>query len=270
LTFGLARSAGTVAEASCRIFCFPYAGGSAAAYQGWQQELRGVADVVAVELPGRGSRFRDPLFTDLGALAAHVCDELQSQWRAPALLFGYSNGAFVAYALALELRRRNLPLPAAMILAAKPAPHIRRAVKLHDLPERAFLDRLAQLGGMSEEELSNEDLLDLFVPILRADFALSEEYHVAPEPPLDCDLVTLSGTHDAEALPNEVSDWARYFSGDIRSHVLAGGHFFLRSSRSEVLRIVRETARRVQVNRSVAALSSGHSAAAEPRSQEAR
>lgn len=230
-------------EARCRLFCFPYAGGSAAIFRDWQLELDGRATLVPVELPGRGTRFRDPLFTDVKALAAHLCDELQAQFAMPTVFFGHSNGAVVAYALSLEMRRRNLPLPKTLVLAAKPAPHVRRTAKMHALPHSALVARLAELGGMNEDELTNADLLDLFIPILRADFALSEEYEAGPEPPLDCALVTLCGDADAEALPEEVADWSRYFNGEVQNHIVCGDHFFLRSNRFAVLNILEQAVR---------------------------
>lgn len=41
-----------------RIYCLPYAGGSASIFAGWRQALPANLEVCAIELPGRGPVFR--------------------------------------------------------------------------------------------------------------------------------------------------------------------------------------------------------------------
>jgi surfactin synthase thioesterase subunit len=49
--------------ARLRLFCFPYAGGGAAAYFGWGETLPRTVEVCAVQPPGRDARgFRHVMF----------------------------------------------------------------------------------------------------------------------------------------------------------------------------------------------------------------
>jgi surfactin synthase thioesterase subunit len=47
-------------KASFRLFCFPYAGGTALVYRPWAQQLPANVEVVAIQLPGRFTRTREP------------------------------------------------------------------------------------------------------------------------------------------------------------------------------------------------------------------
>jgi medium-chain acyl-[acyl-carrier-protein] hydrolase len=208
-------------------------------FNGWAATFKDIADVLAIEPPGRGARFGEKLVDNLEGLARQLCDEIASELFEPTMFLGYSNGALIAYAVALELRRRGLSLPAGLILAANSAPHVTKPTKLHSLPHEALLAKLLEMGGMSEEEIASKEFVDLFVPILRADFALGETHNINGQEPLDCSLVTLSGSRDSEALPHEVSQWARYVCGNTSSYVLDGGHFFIRTHRAQVFSLVR-------------------------------
>jgi hypothetical protein len=59
-----------------------------------------------------------------------------------------------------------------------------------------FADELRRLNGTPPEVLADAELLELVMPILRADFALVETYAYRAEPPLMCPITALGGTSD--------------------------------------------------------------------------
>ena len=52
-----------------RLFCLPYAGGTAALYRGWQKLLGDDVEVCPIQPPGREGRLTEPGFKDVDALA---------------------------------------------------------------------------------------------------------------------------------------------------------------------------------------------------------
>ena len=48
-----------------RLFCFHYGGGSASAYREWAKDLIDYVDLIAIQLPGRESRFSEPLLDNI-------------------------------------------------------------------------------------------------------------------------------------------------------------------------------------------------------------
>ena len=52
-------------RAKLTIFCFPYAGGTAAIYRDWPAMMPDLIDVCPVQLPGRGGRIAEPAYCSL-------------------------------------------------------------------------------------------------------------------------------------------------------------------------------------------------------------
>ena len=224
---------------ACRIFCFPYAGGSASIYRGWHAGLPSSTELLAVELPGRGVHFSAQPISSLTRLTARLADVIAPLTDTPFVFFGHSNGALMSYALAIELRRRGLPLPQRIVLSAKRPPHLDSAEPLHDLPTPQFIDRLRSLNGTPPEILADVGLLDLFMPALRADFALSETYRHTPCAPLACRAVLFGSESDDDVSLDELREWDRYFLDEPSLHVVEGGHFYVHDSRDTLVRLLR-------------------------------
>src|ERR1700754_4806453 len=89
--------------ASLRLFCFPYAGGSAAIYHAWQRHLPENVEVCAVELPGRGGRLKEKPFDRMAPLIDGLTDALLPFLDLPFAFFGHSMGSLLCFELARML-----------------------------------------------------------------------------------------------------------------------------------------------------------------------
>ncbi|SFD53148.1 thioesterase II family protein [Streptomyces aidingensis] len=224
---------------SLRLFCLPYVAGAASVYAPWRGALGEHTEVCAIELPGRQTRWRTPAYTRLGPLVDALASALRNELDVPWALFGHSMGALIAFELARELRRRGAGEPRVLFVSAGPAPRLRGgSPRVHDLPAARIAARIAALGGLPEELRAEPELLRLFLPVIRADFAVCETYRYRPERPLDCPVVAFAGRDDAEVPPERMAPWAEETAGRFTRHVLPGGHFFLRTAQAELLRAV--------------------------------
>ena len=88
---------------------------------------------------------------------------------------------------------------------------------------------LRTLNGTPAEVLEHRELLELMLPILRADFNVSETYACSAAEPLACPMSVLVGTNDPEAGPTEAWAWARETREPLAVHVFEGDHFYLRA-----------------------------------------
>jgi len=228
-----------------RLFCLPYVGGAAWTFEPWRGLLGEDVELCTVELPGRGSRMREPAFSRMGALVEALASAVTDELDVPYALYGHSMGSLVAFELARELRRRDLPEPQVLFASGGPAPRLsgqRMAVhrpEVHRATDEQVIARLLSLGGLPEEVMAEPALLKAFLPAIRADFAVFETYEYRPERLLGCPIVVLTGRDDAEVPPAHSLPWSRETTGPAEHRVLPGGHFFLRSAQEEVLAIVR-------------------------------
>ena len=224
-----------------RLFCFPHAGGGASSFRAWQAGLPAELGVLPVQLPGREERFREEPYSRVATLVARLVTELDGWFREPYALFGHSMGALIAYETAREMLRRGLPGPVALIVSGRVSPQSTvRLAHLHDRSDAEFAAALLKVGGTPDELFRDDEIRKLLFPLLRADFALNEEYEHQPGPRLACPLTVLGGTRDARVPVPELAGWAELSSGPTRTQLVAGGHFFVAERRLEVLGLIRE------------------------------
>jgi medium-chain acyl-[acyl-carrier-protein] hydrolase len=228
-------------RARLRLVCFPHAGGTAAAYRSFPSALPAGIEVLGLQLPGRGSRFKEPLAVRLGPLLDVLAGEAEKLAAdAPLAFFGHSMGALIAFELARHLRRRGAPLPLSLLVAGYRAPGLpEESAPLHPLSEAAFLREVQRYGGLPQSVLEQPELLEMVVPILRADFELIETWNVAPEAPLAVPITAFGGQSDASASEADMRAWSAHTERPFALHMLPGDHFFVQSAEPALLDLVR-------------------------------
>lgn len=214
--------------ATVRLFCFPYSGAAASIYYPWADVLPPFVEVCPVQLPGHGTRLREPLATRLEAQVQAVAAGLAPAFDRPFAFFGHSMGALLSFELARHLRRTGRPGPVHLFVSGHGAPHLPdRNPPMHQLPEDEFVAKLRELNGTPEEVLRHSELLQLLTPILRADFAVCETYVYRPEPPLACPISAYGGLADAYVSREELEAWQEQTASRFSLRVFAGDHFYL-------------------------------------------
>jgi surfactin synthase thioesterase subunit len=99
------------------------------------------------------------------------------------------------------------------------------------LPDAAFVAELIRrYDAIPQVILDEPDLMALFLPMLKADFALFETHEHQKEPPLDCALAIYGGAADPQTA--EMEGWAELIAGPCRRRRFPGGHFYLAERRA--------------------------------------
>jgi medium-chain acyl-[acyl-carrier-protein] hydrolase len=227
------------AQARARLFCFPYAGGTATSFRPWAQHLPPGVELRGVQPPGRGSRMLEPPFTDLEEMVTSLVKVIGEHSDKPMAFFGHSMGAVVAFELARRLRRESKPGPFHLFLSGRRAAQLPSdEERTFDLPEPEFLDSLRRLNGTPREVFEHAELLQLMLPLLRADFSVCQTYDYRPEPPLNCPITVFGGVEDPEAGREALEAWSAQTSGGFTLHMLPGDHFFVNTSQALVCRLL--------------------------------
>jgi surfactin synthase thioesterase subunit len=219
-----------------KLFCIPHAGGSAHSYRPFQQHVGAGVEIVALELPGHGQRFAEPLLTSL----ARMVDDLWATVRVasgPYALFGHSMGATIAYLLALRAGAGRAA-PRHLIVSGTAAPSVPYKHKgWHAQPSAEFWARITGLGGMPSEVLADEGVRVLFEPILRADFEAASGYVYPGRAGLDVPMTVLYGVDDAMTAA-EANAWTEETSGPASVFRFPGGHFYYLDRMPEIGRVL--------------------------------
>jgi medium-chain acyl-[acyl-carrier-protein] hydrolase len=219
-----------------RLVMFHYAGGSASVFRPWAELLRPDVLVQAMQLPGREGRSKEPLTHCLVEIVNGLAGEIEARDGLPTVFYGHSIGGLLAFELAHALRTTGLEEPDHLIVTGRRAPHLPPPqVILHRLPDDAFINALARYDGTPEAVISDPELMRFFLPRLRADFAISENYSYLPRGLLACPITAFAGDSDMEADLESVFQWRYQSSASFRFRRMRGGHFFINSERQAVV-----------------------------------
>jgi medium-chain acyl-[acyl-carrier-protein] hydrolase len=231
-------------DPALRLFCFPHAGGGASLYNSWTDDLPPSIEVCPVQLPGRENLRQRAPYSQLWPLIDELLSVLREYLNLPFAFYGHSMGALVGFELTRRLRQLLLPQPSHLFVSSYCAPQLaQRTTTLHELPDAEFLLRVQELQGIPDAVLANAELIELFSPLLRADFALCESYTYSHAKPLECAISSFGGTDDKRISAEELAAWRVQTCSGFKMRLFPGNHFFLQSSKHLLLRVIRQELR---------------------------
>ena len=222
-----------------RLFCFPYAGGNAASYRSWQDALPTSVQVLPVQLPGRGERLSEPAFKHLPEMIQVLGPALLPYFNQPFVFFGHSMGALIVMELSRWLRRTGNPMPEQLFISGRRAPQLpSEELPSFDLTEPEFIERLRELNGTPPEVLDHPELMQLMIPLLRADFSVCETYQYQVEQPFNCPVTVFGGLEDVEIPREKLKPWHEHTTASFSLHMFPGNHFFIHAAQRDVIRLI--------------------------------
>jgi medium-chain acyl-[acyl-carrier-protein] hydrolase len=221
-----------------RLFCFHYAGGSASAYRSWANRLPEWVELLPVQLPGREGRISETPINTVSELVNALRSALKPYLTPyPFALFGHSMGGLIAYELARSLELSGESQPSLLMVSSYPAPQIHLdEYKIAGLPEESFLFELnRRFNTIPDSMRQNQELIDLLMPMLRADFSLTENYRYNPGKPLTCPVMVYGGTDDPEIKESDLTPWELQTTGTFNLRLFRGDHFYFQKSSENLL-----------------------------------
>jgi medium-chain acyl-[acyl-carrier-protein] hydrolase len=233
--------------APIRLFCFPYAGGSALVFRNWINFFDSQVEVYPVQLPGRGQRLRETPFTSMDTLLDALQDAIFGYLDKPFIFFGHSMGATISFELAHKLSRERGREIAHLVVSGRQAPQIPDRYPLtFDLPEPEFVKELRRLKGTPPEVLQNQELLTLLLPSIRSDFELIQTYRYRPKGPLSCGITAMVGTDDDDVPCEDIQAWQEQARGAFSLRLFPGDHFYLHSMEKTLLEAVAQIIEKIK------------------------
>lgn len=226
-----------------QLFCLPHAGAGASAYRDWPALLAPGIEAIPVQLPGRESRHREPALHSAVRLAAELEGPVARRAGAHYAFFGHSMGALLSYELAYLLSELGEP-PKHLFVSGLGAPHLPpEGPRLHDLPDDELLSVVAKLEGTSPEVLAQPELVQLLLPLLRADLQVWETYTPREDPVLQVPITAMGGRRDRGVGLDRLRAWGTLTSADFHLAVFDGGHFYHHAAPDEVAELIKRRLR---------------------------
>lgn len=226
-------------QAVLRLYCLPYAGGGAAGFHSWPDDLPEAVEIRCIQPPGRERRLWEPAFDRMAPLVNEALNALEHEFDGPFAFFGHSMGALIAFELARELRRRSAPQPLHLFASGYRAPHVQDSLPaVLALDDQAFVREVdRRYGAIPEEVRENRELMELLLPGLRNDISICETYRFQQDAPLECPIDVFGGVDDHLEIP-DLEAWREHTRGAFGLTMLPGDHFFLRTAHAEMMRVL--------------------------------
>ncbi|QQE72794.1 thioesterase [Brevibacillus composti] len=223
-----------------KLFCLPHAGGSASAYAKWKPLFLPRMEVVPVELAGRGARLKEKLNRSMEHAVFDIYEQIQGQVdEGPYAILGHSMGSLLAFELLHQLSARGHRLPQLAVFSGSNPPHRPVGKRRHLLSDEELREELLLFGGTPEELLLHEELLEIIMPIIRADFQIVETYRPQnTSVAFDCDFLVLQGKADLFTSAKQAGEWGRYTRRLCHLEPFPGGHFILFEHEEEIARLI--------------------------------
>jgi len=223
-------------QAKLRLFCFAYAGGSATVFRTWANYLPPTMELCPIEIPGRGRKIKSLAYTEIQPLVRAIAINIIPYLDKPFAFFGYSMGSLISFELTKLLRSEYNFHPLHLFVAARQAPQFpAENPPISQLPDTDFLTAISQFNGISDAVLKSAELMQIFLPIIRADFKVLESYWYTPQAPLDCPITAFGGLQDPTVSYTALSGWKEQTLTSFCLHQIDGDHFFINTNKSNLL-----------------------------------
>ncbi len=208
-------------------------------YRAWWRAFPEYVEVCSIQPPGREHRLAEPALREFRPYVESLTETLVEWLDLPCMFFGHSLGALAAFEVARLLRERSASGPRGLFASACRAPQ--SAVwerKVHDLPDALFVEELRRLNGTPQEALDHPELMELMLPIVKADFAVYESYEYAAGDPLDCPIHVLGGVGDERVTRDDLAGWGKQTTAGFSVRMFPGDHFFLHPAQRAIVNAV--------------------------------
>ena len=220
-----------------KIIALPFAGGNKYSYRELSNLVPNNYEWETLELPGRGARMMDGLFPDIRQLAEKIIDDLiKIAAGHEYIIYGHSMGTLLGYELTKMLIDRGEALPKLLFFTGKGGPSVVREKIVSNLPNKEFWEEVKDLGGVPEELLENDEILEFFGPIMRADFKAVEDYRYdSDDDLLPVPIFVRAGDQEGISY-DQLHAWQAMTSYPLDSNTLPGNHFFIFKHPQHIMR----------------------------------
>lgn len=225
-------------SAKPQIFLLHYAGGDRNSFRPMIESLQPFYQVETPELPGRGERMTESFLTNKKEAVSDLLNQIKNarQKEVPYLIYGHSMGAILGLEICHAMESTD-PV-SYFVPTGYPGPEIKNNPPIAGLPRAEFFAEIRKLGGLSDELMEYEELLDFFEPVLRADFGLLESKDNVPfSEKIQAPVFAVMGKN--EQYSSHIRNWENYTDAVCECQIVNGNHFFINQNFNYLARMIK-------------------------------
>ncbi len=226
-----------------KLFCLPYAGGSAISYVRLKKYLKSNIELYPIELSGRGRRFNESFYQNFDEAVNDASNIIiENLDGTPYAILGHSMGCWLGLELAYKLKEMGLYSPVHMFLSGRYPPTIKKnEILLHTLPMEEFMSSIFELGGTPKELLEHKELYNIYSKILYTDIKMLETFIPSQHnDKLDCNFTIFYGKNDNKMSLSDANEWGFYTKRNSKVYGFEGGHFFIHENEQDIAEVICE------------------------------
>lgn len=225
-----------------KLFCLPYAGGSAQTiYNKWSDLLGPNIELYPIELAGRGARINERLYANIEEAIDDVLKKVKDEIvDSNYAFFGHSMGSILTYKVLQKIDDLQLRPPIHAFFSGRRAPHMpsRREKLFSKMNELEIENEILKLGGTPPEFFKYPELKNIFIPIIKSDFKIADTMIEKSEiTSFNFDISILIGK-DEDISISETTEWMRHTTKNFSVDYFDGGHFFLLDQQEAVINTI--------------------------------
>ena len=219
------------------IFGIPSAGAGPTEFQDWTAEI---GDGIAFKKAPYQKSLSGPYVDDMAQAAEIVAETVLGEIEKgdDIYFFGHCMGASVAYEAANLFERKYSIYIKGLFISAFISPN--RAIEdgIADWDDDAFIEEIHSHGTFPEEFFEKKSLTKLFLPRIRADYRLIENYSDKTGYKLSCPIVGFFGKDDESVKEEDIEGWKNYTTAHFEKNYFPGNHYFYYRNQREILDII--------------------------------
>ncbi|WP_406464776.1 alpha/beta fold hydrolase [Streptomyces sp. NBC_01622] len=221
------------------LICFPWAGGSPEVFRSWAGGLADGIELLAVRLPGRGPRIKEPPYENWELLLKDAAAALSPHLERPHALYGHSFGGRLAYELARLAATAHPGRTRRLFVSACRSPDTPQGrPHLHTLSDHELREALLHLGGMPPELLGDDRLMRLMLPTIRSEIRLAETWGGRDGGGVEVPITAMCGRADHVDGRAGMARWSSFGGRGCELVDMPGGHFFPLTHRPHLLDVL--------------------------------
>lgn len=223
-------------DARIRLFCFTYAASSAQVFFRWNDYAPEWLEISGCELPGHGARLAERPLDHQDAAAVEIADTLEPLLDRPYALFGHCLGAALAYEATRILRERGKEQPVRLFCSGARGPHLGIPIAdVESMEDDDFIEHMHKAYAAPIDFLRHPEMRPLFLPMVRADARMTQNYRYQPGLPVSYPVTAVAGETDPDVQQEHLDGWRQHTTASVTTRLYPGNHFFFLESAPRLL-----------------------------------